>query len=72
MKTTLLIRADADSQIGTGHVMRMIALGQAWHTRVGRVVFVTDAPDALAERLTQEQFETVRVDRTTITAEQLL
>ena len=72
MKTTLLIRADADSQIGTGHVMRMIALGQAWRTRVGRVVFVTDAPDALAERLTQEQFETIRVDRTKIAAEQLL
>jgi UDP-2,4-diacetamido-2,4,6-trideoxy-beta-L-altropyranose hydrolase len=72
MKTTLLIRADADSQIGTGHVMRMIALGQAWRTRVGRVVFVTGVPDALAERLTQEQFEAIRVDRTKITADLLL
>ncbi len=26
----LLIRADADSRMGTGHVMRCIALGQAW------------------------------------------
>jgi UDP-2,4-diacetamido-2,4,6-trideoxy-beta-L-altropyranose hydrolase len=72
MKTTLLIRADADSQIGTGHVMRMIALGQAWRTRVGRVVFVTDSPDALAERLMREKFETIRVDRTKCTAEKLL
>lgn len=52
--------------------MRMIALGQAWRTRGGRVVFVADAPDSLAERLTQEQFETVRIDRTTFTTGRLL
>jgi len=32
----LLIRADADTQIGTGHLMRCLALGQAWQDAGGR------------------------------------
>lgn len=72
MKTTLLIRADADTLTGTGHVMRMIALGQMWRARIGRVVFVADAPDSLAERLKQEHFEILRVKRETLTPCQLL
>lgn len=35
----LLIRADANTQMGLGHIMRCTALGQAWQDRGGRVCF---------------------------------
>ena len=69
--STLFIRADASSQIGTGHVMRCIALGQAWQDTVqssgfgvqGSVVFIcAEVPDALAERIQSEGFNLVRID----------
>lgn len=51
----LVIRADASSQIGTGHVMRMIALGQAWQRRGGRAIIATSlCPPALVERIQEE------------------
>jgi UDP-2,4-diacetamido-2,4,6-trideoxy-beta-L-altropyranose hydrolase len=36
MHKHLFIRADANSRIGTGHIMRCIALGQAWKDAVER------------------------------------
>jgi UDP-2,4-diacetamido-2,4,6-trideoxy-beta-L-altropyranose hydrolase len=41
---TLFIRADADSQMGTGHVMRCLAIAQAWSDQGGDVVFLMRQP----------------------------
>jgi len=61
---TLLIRADATTQIGLGHVMRCLALGQAWQDRGGRVVFATTCQSGrLRKRLTREGFELVLLDK---------
>ena len=52
---SLLIRADAGGSLGTGHVMRMIALAQAWQARGGRVTLAAcECPAALVERLRVE------------------
>lgn len=51
----LLVRADAAADIGTGHVMRTLALAQFWMLAGGHVTYVTATlPDALAARLDSE------------------
>jgi UDP-2,4-diacetamido-2,4,6-trideoxy-beta-L-altropyranose hydrolase len=48
----LVLRADADAERGTGHVMRCLALAQAWQSRGGKAVFITRCDSAaLRERI---------------------
>lgn len=59
-KKLLIIRADGGFQIGTGHLMRCLALAQAWRDAGGKALFVAAAaPPAIIERLTLSGFEVV-------------
>jgi len=54
----LYVRADADSKIGTGHIMRCIALAQAWQDQGGEVTFISHCDsEALKERIQSEGFK---------------
>jgi UDP-2,4-diacetamido-2,4,6-trideoxy-beta-L-altropyranose hydrolase len=65
MSSTFLIRADASVSIGTGHIMRMIALAQAWQAQGGQVYFFcAEITPALEQRLASEGFHLSRIHAT--------
>jgi UDP-2,4-diacetamido-2,4,6-trideoxy-beta-L-altropyranose hydrolase len=58
----LVLRADASRSIGTGHLMRLLALAQAWIDDGGRALcLVAEAPEALVARLVAEGIEVKRI-----------
>lgn len=61
-QNSLLVRVDAGTHIGIGHVMRCLALAQAWQDSGGQVVFVmSPGAPAVEERLRQEGMEVVHL-----------
>lgn len=62
--TMLVIRADAGTDIGSGHLMRCLALGEAWRASGGSVVFLSRCSNpALRGRIERAGFGFVPLER---------
>lgn len=61
---TLLIRADANTRMGTGHLMRCLALAQDWQAQGGQAIFITACEsDELLRRLSDEGFTIIILEK---------
>ena len=60
----LFIRADSTAHIGTGHVMRCLALAQAWQDQGGEVTFISHCEsEALRQRLIDERMNFISINK---------
>jgi len=70
-KPHLVVRADGNSVIGVGHLMRCFSLAQAWKDGGGFVTFMTAcSSDNLLDRLYSEGFRVVRMLEPSLDAEE--
>ena len=61
----LIIRADGSSTIGAGHIMRCLALAQAWRSYGGKATFLSYCTsDALCGRIMEGGFDFEAVEAT--------
>ena len=59
----LFIRADANSRIGIGHIMRCIALAQAWQDHEGEITFISHCESKpLKQRIQEEGFSFISLN----------
>ena len=59
----LIIRADASSKIGAGHMLRCLALAQAWEKRGGSSAFLSCCDSiALRRRILDEGFDMIPIE----------
>ena len=64
MTRTLLIRADASTEIGTGHVLRCLAISQAWKDRGGKAIFISRCEsEAIRQRLIAEGMDFIPLEK---------
>ncbi len=64
MQTNMIVRADASTRIGTGHIMRCIALAHAWQEQGGDVTFLSHCDSkALRQRIIDEGFEFIPIEK---------
>jgi len=60
----LLIRADASSEVGIGHIMRCLALAQAWQHRGGDVTFLSYCDsETLRQHIIDEDFDFISIEK---------
>lgn len=65
MKDHLLIRADASAQVGIGHIMRCLALAQAWQGQGGSATFLGFCARPLRKRIQDQGFGLVSIEAPT-------
>jgi spore coat polysaccharide biosynthesis predicted glycosyltransferase SpsG len=60
----IFIRADSTAQIGAGHLMRCLALAQAWQDQAGKVTFISHCEsDQIKQRILDEGFDFVPIEK---------
>ncbi len=64
MSGQLIVRADATLAKGVGHIMRCIALGQAWRNRGGEMIFLSHCESSrLRQRILDEAFTFIPIEK---------